>query len=162
VHRVSPALFSVDIQNLDLVLITEFKFQLFIKPNLEFFRSKAQVKLNTIYDHGPRLCYPLQVLFFCKARNFLNFLVNFLLKWIEIRSSCLTLSFANPLESVPKQLIPMFINIGNDFGHCFFLEVGVDVLCWFPFASIVLWSISTPRLIMMFFVSRRIVSVPFI
>jgi len=67
-----------------------------------------------------------------------------LLEGVEVGPCSLALCLAHPLESVPKQLIAVLINVWNDLRNRLLLEVWVDILCRLAIPSVVF--VSSARL----------------
>lgn len=136
--RVSATLLNVNIDDLNL---NARIFELGIEPLLELFRRQAQIQLDSINDDCASLGDPLQIILLVETGNLLNFLVELRLQRVMECPRKLTLSFGNPLESIPKQLVPMLVHIGDRTLRGLLLEVGVDVVLFLPASALISTSV---------------------
>lgn len=136
--RVSAALLNVYIDDLNL---NARIFELGIEPELELFRRQAQIQLDSIDDDCASLSDPLQIILLVETGNLLNFLVELRLQRVMECPRKLTLSFGDPLESIPKQLVPMLVHIRDRTLRGLLLEVGVNVVLFLPATALISTSV---------------------
>lgn len=93
--------------------------------------------MDSIDDDCASLSDPLQIILLVETGNLLNFLVELRLQRVMECPRKLTLSFGDPLESIPKQLVPMLVHIRDCALRGLLLEVGVNVVLFLPATALI-------------------------